>query len=268
MVRCEEGFPVVARVSYTNPPTLAIQDREHEARRDEVVLEAPEESRAGAREARSVHVVDLARQSYAMVFAWWNSCIIRPHCVADGRAGGGTEDEQGRGRLQVHIAVFCVAWNSFPSFVRPFLSQVRLVHLNLALSCRSFPIKKSLDDRRGVGGGWFLHRPERHRDGSWRGQGPIRALRVIAVRRNYSQLRRNLRISRVASEIVFQPWHPETARRCQRYDGSNGCLSRHSKNIHVERVCSRVFFPKFMLKKLFLVCNCVQSRHLCSVSQP
>ena len=30
--------------------------------------------RAGAREARFVHVVDLARQSRAIVFAWWNPC--------------------------------------------------------------------------------------------------------------------------------------------------------------------------------------------------
>ena len=30
--------------------------------------------RAGAREARFVHVVDLARQSRAMVVAWWNPC--------------------------------------------------------------------------------------------------------------------------------------------------------------------------------------------------
>ena len=29
-------------------------------------------------EAPSVHVVHLARQSRAMVFAWWNPCIIRP----------------------------------------------------------------------------------------------------------------------------------------------------------------------------------------------
>ena len=27
-----------------------------------------------------------------MVFAWWNLCIIRPYCAADGGAGGGTED--------------------------------------------------------------------------------------------------------------------------------------------------------------------------------
>ena len=39
--------------------------------------------RAGPREARFVHV-DLARQSSAMVFAWY----IRPHSAADGGAGG------------------------------------------------------------------------------------------------------------------------------------------------------------------------------------
>ena len=39
--------------------------------------------RAGPREARFVHVADLERQSRAMVFAWWNSCIIRPFCAAD-----------------------------------------------------------------------------------------------------------------------------------------------------------------------------------------
>ena len=44
--------------------------------------------RAGPREARFVHVVDLARQSRVMVFAWWNPCIIRPHCAADSGAGG------------------------------------------------------------------------------------------------------------------------------------------------------------------------------------
>ena len=35
-----------------------------------------------------MHVVDLARQSRVMVFAWWNPCIIRPHCAADSGAGG------------------------------------------------------------------------------------------------------------------------------------------------------------------------------------
>ena len=55
--------------------------------------------RAGPREARFVHVVDLARQSRAMVFAWWNSCIIRPYCAADGGAGGGAQEEQGSERL-------------------------------------------------------------------------------------------------------------------------------------------------------------------------
>ena len=45
--------------------------------------------RAGAREARFVHVVDLARQSRAIVFAWWNPCTsIRPCCAADGGTGG------------------------------------------------------------------------------------------------------------------------------------------------------------------------------------
>ena len=28
--------------------------------------------------------------------AWWNPCIIRPHCAADGGARGGTEEKQGR----------------------------------------------------------------------------------------------------------------------------------------------------------------------------
>ena len=27
-----------------------------------------------------------------MVLAWWSPCITRPHCAADGEAGGGTED--------------------------------------------------------------------------------------------------------------------------------------------------------------------------------
>ena len=44
--------------------------------------------RAGPREARFVHVMYLARQSRAMVFVWWNPCIIRPYCAADGGAGG------------------------------------------------------------------------------------------------------------------------------------------------------------------------------------
>ena len=44
--------------------------------------------RAGPREPRFVHVGDLARQSRVMVFAWWNPCIIRPHCAADSGAGG------------------------------------------------------------------------------------------------------------------------------------------------------------------------------------
>ena len=43
---------------------------------------------AGSGVARFVHVLDLARQSRAMVFAWWNRCIIRPCCAADGGAGG------------------------------------------------------------------------------------------------------------------------------------------------------------------------------------
>ena len=44
--------------------------------------------RARSGVARFVHVMDLARQSRAMVFAWWNRCIIRPCCAADGGAGG------------------------------------------------------------------------------------------------------------------------------------------------------------------------------------
>ena len=52
--------------------------------------------RAGPREARFVHVVDLARQSRAMVAAWWNPCIIRPYCAAD---GGAEEELRGRASL-------------------------------------------------------------------------------------------------------------------------------------------------------------------------
>ena len=50
--------------------------------------------RSGPREARFVHVVDLARQSHAMVFAWWNPCIIRPCCAGwrrNGRRAGSGE---------------------------------------------------------------------------------------------------------------------------------------------------------------------------------
>ena len=68
--------------------------------------------RAGPREARFVHVMDLARQSRAMVVAWWNSCIIRPCCAADGRAGGGTGEEQG-----LDIARFVISQDSHTDFV-------------------------------------------------------------------------------------------------------------------------------------------------------
>ena len=67
--------------------------------------------RAGPREARFVHVVDLARQSRAMVAAWWNPCIIRPYCAADGGAGG---ELRGRASLaavtvsrHIRLASFC-----------------------------------------------------------------------------------------------------------------------------------------------------------------
>ena len=39
-----------------------------------------------------MNLANLARQSHAMLLAWWSPCIIRPHCAADGEAGGGTED--------------------------------------------------------------------------------------------------------------------------------------------------------------------------------
>ena len=79
-------------------------------RRDEKVLDTPEELRqpvveweerkkSRAKRGSIVHVMDLARQSRAMVFAWWNPCTIRPYCAADGGAGGGTEEEQGWDRL-------------------------------------------------------------------------------------------------------------------------------------------------------------------------
>ena len=55
--------------------------------------------RAGPREARIQHVVDLARQSRAMVFAWWNPCIIRPCCAADGGARGAGQEEQVQERV-------------------------------------------------------------------------------------------------------------------------------------------------------------------------
>ena len=57
--------------------------------------------RAGSGEARFLILANLARQSHAMVLAWWNPCIIRLHCAAAGGAGGaggGTEEEQGRRR--------------------------------------------------------------------------------------------------------------------------------------------------------------------------
>ena len=85
-------------------------------RRDEEVLDAPEElrqpvvgvgrsaRRAGPREARFAHVMDPARQSRAMVFAWWNTCIIRPYCAADGGAGGGTEEEAELGQARFVIS--------------------------------------------------------------------------------------------------------------------------------------------------------------------
>ena len=73
---------------------------------------------------------------------------------------------------------FCMAWNS--------LSCLRVTfHFTGALGV--------LDLVRGSG--WFIHRPQRHRDGSWRGQarqlkeGPTRVLRVIAVWMDCSQLR-------------------------------------------------------------------------------
>ena len=44
--------------------------------------------RARPREARFVTLANLTRQSRAMVFAWWNRCIISPHCAADSGAGG------------------------------------------------------------------------------------------------------------------------------------------------------------------------------------
>ena len=60
--------------------------------------------RAGPTEARFVHVVDLAKQSGAMVFAWWNPCTMRPHRAADGGAGGETEVEQGWEARFVNLA--------------------------------------------------------------------------------------------------------------------------------------------------------------------
>ena len=49
--------------------------------------------RAGPREARFVHFVDLARQSHAMVFAWWNPCN---HQAIIGAVDGGESEEQGK----------------------------------------------------------------------------------------------------------------------------------------------------------------------------
>ena len=68
--------------------------------------------RAGSGVARFVHVMDLARESRAiMVFAWWNRCIIRPCCAADGGAGG---ELRGRASLaavsfsrHIRLASFC-----------------------------------------------------------------------------------------------------------------------------------------------------------------
>ena len=54
------------------------------------------ESAMGDSVSTKKHVVDLARQSRAMVFAWWN---IRCSCAADVGAGGGTEEEQGWKRI-------------------------------------------------------------------------------------------------------------------------------------------------------------------------
>ena len=97
------GFAINSH-SITNSGMIARGgEQEGRLRRDEEVLDAPEELRQpvvgveGAqeqvREARFVHVVDLARQSHAMVFTWWNPCIMRLHCAEDGR------EEQGQERL-------------------------------------------------------------------------------------------------------------------------------------------------------------------------
>ena len=54
-----------------------------------------------------MNLANLARQSHAMLLAWRSPCIIRPHCAADGEAGGaggGTEEEQGRGRCALQIS--------------------------------------------------------------------------------------------------------------------------------------------------------------------
>ena len=79
-------------------------------RPDEDVLDAPEEFRqpvvgvGGAQEEQgqerlALYIVDLARQSRAMVFAWWNPCIIRHYCAVGGGAGGAGLEEQGQERL-------------------------------------------------------------------------------------------------------------------------------------------------------------------------
>ena len=73
----------------TSPPAAEAAQR---LRRRRSTGRSRRARRAGPREARFVHVVDLARQSRATVFAWWNPCIIRPYCAADEGAGGAGQE--------------------------------------------------------------------------------------------------------------------------------------------------------------------------------
>ena len=75
--RCGVDFPFVPSPITSPSAAEAAPDGEREGRlrRDEEVLDAPEELRQPVigvgGDARCVYIVDLARQSRAMVFAWW-----------------------------------------------------------------------------------------------------------------------------------------------------------------------------------------------------
>ena len=91
--RCVSFCPISCHKSTGGRSSSATSSRRRSTGRSRRVAAASRRSgrsarRAGPREARFVHVVDLARQSRAMVFAWWNPCIIRPRGAADGGAGG------------------------------------------------------------------------------------------------------------------------------------------------------------------------------------
>ena len=121
--RCGVVFPFVPS-PITSPPAAEAAQRTSSRRKStgrfRRVAAASRRSgrsarRAGPREARFVHDVDLARQSHAMVAAWWNPVYTWPYCAADGRAGG-----ELRGRASLAAVSFSrhIRLDSFCAFVQ------------------------------------------------------------------------------------------------------------------------------------------------------